>query len=89
MYTGITVNGFRVDTTDHFDDQMRERNIQLSDIIKAIKEHPEVFKYNDTGQELCYRSDDVSFMFEVRFGKVVLITGMSWFAEYVRDAIII
>lgn len=89
MFTGITVNGYRIDTTDHFDKRLQQRDINLSDVVMAIKEHPEVFDYNNTGKELCYRSKDISFIFQVRYRKIVLISGMSWFAKYVKNAIVI
>lgn len=89
MYTGYNVFGLRVDTTNHVDDRLYNRNISIYDIISTLEQHPGIKKYNDTGQELCIRSKKLSLFLEVRLNKVVLVTALDRYAKYVKEAIVV
>lgn len=89
MYTGFNLFGLRVETTDHCDNRINNRHININDIISTLKKYPGIKKYNNTGKKLCIRKDDLSLFIEVRFNKVVLITALNKYARYVKEAIVI
>jgi hypothetical protein len=89
MYTGFNLFGLRVETTDHCDNRIKNRCINIKDIISTLKKYPGIKKYNNTGKELCIRKQNLSLFIEIRFNKIVLITAINKYAKYVKEAVVI
>ncbi len=79
---------FRIETTDHAFERMRERNIKEKTVINVVRElNFKVLFYNNTGEEIAIidQENDIAVIIEVRFNKVVIITVINRANIYIKE----
>ncbi|MFW6008272.1 MAG: hypothetical protein ACOCP8_03305 [archaeon] len=86
----MQINEMKVEMTNHFKKRLKEREVSLDMILYTLRDKIKILRYyNNTGKELCYRSGDISYILEIRNRKIVLITVLNKYADYLKDAIAI
>ncbi|MFW6281676.1 MAG: hypothetical protein ACOC1O_02625 [bacterium] len=84
------VANMNVEITDHFKERIESRNINIDSVLYSLNEKRSILKYyNNTGLELCYNAGRLAFFFEVREGKIVLITALDKHAVHIKKGTVI
>jgi hypothetical protein len=84
----ILERGFRIESTTHALERMKERNITKNIVIEVVMGlDNKVLLYNNTGEEIAIidQEHDIAVIIEVRLNKVVVITVIDRANIHIKD----
>lgn len=79
---------FRIESTTHAYDRMKERDIEQKKVVAVIRElRFKVLLYNNTGEEIAIidKENDMAIIIEIRLNKVVIITVIDRANIHIKD----
>lgn len=79
---------FRIESTTHALDRMKERNIDPETVKESVKGLDyKVLLYNNSGEEIALidQENDIAIIIEVRYNKVVIITVIDSANIHIKD----
>lgn len=90
MKSDYKINDFNVEFRSHFQERIKQREINMDRILHSLRDKYRLIKlYNNSGHELCTRAGGLTYFFQVRKNKIVLITALNKYAKHVKNAVII